>query len=238
MELRVLSWNLMHGRSVPGSGRDLLPEFTDALSGWDWDIALLQEVPPWWPAGLARALGCEQRAVLTSRNAALPVRRWVARRAPDLIKSNGGGADAILARSDRIAFHASRQLTRWPERRQVHAVQLGCGVWVGNLHATAHDTAAAQRDATAAAAALGEWATGVGGARPVILGGDFNLRDGELQTLGGRGDLSDLAVLASRDVDHILGGEGVRPAGAAQRLERGTLSDHVPLALSLEVDVP
>ena len=148
------------GVSVPGSGRDLLPEFTAALSGWDWDVALLQEVPPWWPAALARSLDCEQRTVLTSRNAALPVRRWVARRAPDLIKSQGGGANAILARCDRIAFHESRRLTRWPERRRVHAVQLGCGVWVGNLHATAHDTAAAQRDATTATEALHGWATG------------------------------------------------------------------------------
>ena len=41
-----------------------------------------------------------------------------------------------------------------------------------------------------------------GGARPVILGGDFNLRDGELRALA----LGDLAVLASRDVDHVLGG--------------------------------
>ena len=29
-------------------------EFTAALDGWDWDVALLQEVPPWWPARARR----------------------------------------------------------------------------------------------------------------------------------------------------------------------------------------
>ena len=70
--MRVLTWNLMHGRSVPGAGRDLLADFADALAGWEWDVALLQEVPPWWPAALGARLGAEYRTVLTSRNAGLP----------------------------------------------------------------------------------------------------------------------------------------------------------------------
>ena len=58
MQLRVLTWNLMHGRSVPPAGRDLRAEFTAALAGWEWDVALLQEVPPWWPpAARARRPG-------------------------------------------------------------------------------------------------------------------------------------------------------------------------------------
>ncbi len=89
--MRVLTWNLFHGRSVPPSGRDLLPEFTAALAGWGWDVALLQEVPPWWPAGLGAACGASARMALTSRNEGLPVRRWIAERSPDLIKSTGGG---------------------------------------------------------------------------------------------------------------------------------------------------
>ena len=34
-----------HGRSVPESRRDLFDEFAAALAGWEWDVALLQEVP-------------------------------------------------------------------------------------------------------------------------------------------------------------------------------------------------
>ena len=75
MPLRVLTWNLLHGRSVPPAGRELFDEFCAALAGWEWDVALLQEVPPWWPPALGARLGADQRSVLTSRNALLPVRR-------------------------------------------------------------------------------------------------------------------------------------------------------------------
>ncbi len=55
VQLRVLTWNLMHGRSVPSARRDLLDEFGAALHGWEWDVALLQEVPPWWTAAAGQA---------------------------------------------------------------------------------------------------------------------------------------------------------------------------------------
>ena len=95
---RLLTWNLFHGRAVPPAGRELLGEFTAALGAWEWDAALLQEVPPWWAAELASALDADYRMVLTSRNALPGVRRAIAVRWPDLIKSNGGGCDAILVR--------------------------------------------------------------------------------------------------------------------------------------------
>ena len=226
MELRVLTWNLFHGRSVPGAGRDLRPEFTAALAGWEWDVALLQEVPPWWPAELAGALGCEARAVLTSRNGLLPLRRAIARRFPDVIRSNGGGADAILARADRIVTHHAERLCRLPERRWVHGVGLACGVWVANLHATAGDAPAARRDVERAAEAARGWA-GSWGAR-LIVGGDLNLRSPAVPGL---------RVVGSSHVDHVLAGDGVRRGGGAATLDRGELSDHVPLAVTVEVEL-
>src|SRR3954466_471176 len=131
--LRVLTWNVFHGRAVPSAGRDLEREFAAALAGWEWDVALLQEVPPWWPARLAASYD----VALTSRNALLPVRRWLAERRPDLLRSGGGSANAILVRGgERIAGRARRRLRLWPERRVVHAVRLEpSGVWVANLHA-------------------------------------------------------------------------------------------------------
>ncbi len=216
----------MHGRAVPDAGRDLFDEFAAALDQWSWDVALLQEVPPWWPAQLATRLHAEQRTVLTSRNGLLALRRAIATRAPDLIKSNGGGANAILAREDRIVADAALRLCRLPERRWVHGAQLACGVWVANLHATAHDTAAAQRDLSTAAAASRSWAREA--RMPLILGGDFNLR--EVTAPG-------LRTVASRDVDHVLIGEGAEVVQAPERLERGTLSDHVPLVVGLELDL-
>jgi endonuclease/exonuclease/phosphatase family metal-dependent hydrolase len=222
VRLRVLTWNLMHGRSVPGSGHDLFGPFCASLAGWEWDVALLQEVPPWWPQLLARRLLCEQVSVRTSRNALLPLRRFVAVRRPDLIKSNGGGANAILARSDRIVDHRSVRLCRLPERRWAHGVQLAWGVWLVNLHATAYAPERARRDVAIASREARIWARGL----PLVLGGDFNLDAPEARGL---------RSVAERDVDHILIGEPLRVIGEAQTLDRGTLSDHVPLAVTLDV---
>ena len=128
MRLRVLTWNLKHGRSVPGANRDLLGEFAAALGAWQWELALLQEVPPWWPQGLCARLAADvsQRRVLTSRNALLPLRRAIAERWPELIKSGGGGANAILVRGPGIELAEQRtlRLALWPERRQLQAVRL------------------------------------------------------------------------------------------------------------------
>lgn len=221
MRLCVLSWNLMHGRSVPGSGRELLDDFSAALAGWSWDVALLQEVPPWWPPVLARRLGdCQQRLVLTSRNSCLPLRRAVAVRWPDVIKSNGGGANAILVRRQRIAEHRALRLCVWPERRRLHAVRLGSDLWVGNLHATVHDEAAARRDTERARRRALAWAAG----SPLILGGDFNVRSLSLDGL---------AYAGGHDVDHVFAA-GLVPLGGAQVLERGALSDHAPVLIELE----
>jgi endonuclease/exonuclease/phosphatase family metal-dependent hydrolase len=219
VRLTVLTWNLFHGRAAgAGAGRNLFVDFADALAGWQWDVALLQEVPPWWPSPLAQRLDAEYRVVLTSRNGLLALRRAIATRWPDAIKSNGGGSDAILVRHDRIVEHRAQRLTRLPERRWVHAVQLASGIWVANLHATAHDTAAAWRDGRAAATAATEWAHG----SPLVLGGDFNLREPAFDGF---------TRVASRDVDHLFLAR-LQLVGEPAVLERGALSDHPPLTAS------
>jgi hypothetical protein len=77
------------------------------------------------------------------------VRRAVARRWPDLIKSNGGGANAILVRGAAPVEHRVARLRRLPERRVVHAVRLAGGPWVANLHAQVRPHAAARADLAA-----------------------------------------------------------------------------------------
>jgi endonuclease/exonuclease/phosphatase family metal-dependent hydrolase len=212
--MRVVTWNLFHGRAIPGAGRSLQHEFAGALASWAWEVALLQEVPPWYPGPLAQAAGAVQRRALTSRNALLPLRRWAAERWPDVVKSQGGGANAILVRGEEIVEDRAVTLRRWPERRVAHGVRLASGVWVVNLHATAHSPRRARADLDRAIEA---W----GGANPLVLGGDLNLRDP-------RG----LERVASRGVDHVLA-RGLVRAGAPEVLDRGTLSDHPPLAVSL-----
>jgi endonuclease/exonuclease/phosphatase family metal-dependent hydrolase len=219
MVSRVLTWNLKHGLAVPPAGRDLFDEFAAALGGWEWDAALLQEVPPWWPSPLAARLDCEQRLVLTSRNALLPLRRTIAVRWPDLIKSNGGGCNAILVRGDSIVEHRVKRLCLWPERRWLQAVRLHGGGWVANLHATAHDTSAAIRDGRLAGATVERWAGGA----PIVLGGDFNLR--ELS-------LDGFERAAGHDVDHVFV-RGLLASRDARVLERGHLSDHAPVSVGV-----
>ena len=174
MAMRVLTWNLFHGRAVPPAGRNLQAAFARALAGWEWDVALLQEVPPWWPPALARACDAEARTALTSRNALLALRRAIAIRAPDLIKSNGGGANAILVRTQfaTIVDHRRVLLRRWPERRVCHAVALSDGTWCANLHAQVHSPARAAADI--ALARLRRCAGPATGRS--LLGGDFNVR--------------------------------------------------------------
>lgn len=210
----------MHGRSVPAAGRDLLDSFAAALEHWDWDVALLQEVPPWWPRLVSARLRAEHRFVLTARNELLPLRRQIATRWPDLIKSGGGGANAILTREDRIVDQRTLRLCWLPERRWVHGVRLARGVWMANLHATAHNAAAALRDGQLAASTALAWAAG----EPLVLGGDFNLR---------RLALDGLRHTAAHDVDHVFAA-GLTASGAGEVLDRGRLSDHAPVAVDLE----
>jgi endonuclease/exonuclease/phosphatase family metal-dependent hydrolase len=215
----VLTWNLFHGRSVPDAPREQLAEFADRLAAWEWDVALLQEVPPWWPPTLGRACGASARTALTSRNWLLPVSRWAARRRPDVVKSWGGGANAILVRSEEVVEHRVRTLRAWPERRVVHGVRLQRGWWVCNLHAQAHSEARAQADIAIAAATATAWSAGA----PVVFGGDLNTR---------RPVAAGFAHVAGEGVDHVLA-RGLHVAGAARTLPHGRLSDHAPVLASL-----
>jgi endonuclease/exonuclease/phosphatase family metal-dependent hydrolase len=212
--VRVLTWNLFHGRAVPSAGRPLLSEYATTIAGWEWDLALLQEVPPWWPPILAAVAGAEHRTALTARNSWLPARRAIASRAPDLLQANGGGANAILARIP-IDGHRCVELTRRPERRVAHGVRLGDGGWVANLHATLRPKVRTRADVARAVATLAD-------AERLILGGDFNLR---------RVDAAGLEHVAGHGVDHVLarGWLGAR----AEVLNAGQLSDHRPVRVVL-----
>jgi endonuclease/exonuclease/phosphatase family metal-dependent hydrolase len=182
------------------------------LAGWEWDVALLQEVPPWWPETLAAATGAQERHVLTSRNFGLRARRAISSRNPDILKANGGGANAILVRGT-IHEHREQRLTWWPERRWAHGVRLDDG-WVVNLHASTHRDAWARRDTLRALAAFDA---------PLLFGGDINLR--------GRPELPGMRWVGGNRVDHLY--TTGREATRAEVLDRGRLSDHPPVRVTL-----
>ena len=211
----ILTWNLFHGRAVPEERRSLLAEFTSLLASWEWDVALLQEVPPWWPPSLGASCGASARTALTSRNWFLPIARPLAERRPDLIKSWGGGANAILVRGERVLDHGAHTLRHWPERRVVHGVRLEGGLWVSNVHTQAHSESRAQADLANA----GSWTILRPQGATAILGGDMNTRAPVAPGF---------AHAAGHGVDHILV-RGLEVVAPGRTLDRGTLSDHCPV---------
>jgi endonuclease/exonuclease/phosphatase family metal-dependent hydrolase len=217
--MRVLTWNLYHGRTVPPSGRSVVNEFAAALDGWEWDVALLQEVPPWWPPMLARATGADQRTQLTSRNWVLPLQQAISERNPDILKSWGGGANAILVRGRAILEHRAERLRRRPEARWVHGVRVA-DTWAVNVHSQNHPEADALADTRAAVEHARRWA----GGEPLIFAGDVNLKRPP--------ELPGIVHLGGNHVDHLFS-SGRPAAGKREVLDRGHLSDHPPVAVTL-----
>jgi len=204
--VRVLSWNLFHGRDFPPDprlftwrsrllritergteheqvNRSLLSEFSDVLSNMSWDFALLQEAPPRWLDPLGRACAAGGRMALTSRNSLPWLRAAVAELNPDLIASNEGGSNQVLLRAPWRVVEVRRDvLTDRRERRVLLLVRAagpgGRELSLGCLHASRGATSAA-RDVARAAEVAGAWT----GGRPLLLGGDFNVRPEEAPEL-------------------------------------------------------
>jgi endonuclease/exonuclease/phosphatase family metal-dependent hydrolase len=227
--MRVLSWNLFHGRSLPPARSGLAHAFAEKIAEWEWQVAMLQEVPPWWPASLAQHASAQALSALTSRNALLPLRRVLAERRPELAKSNGGGCNAVLSR-EAIREHRELRLRRWPERRVAQLVRLSSGICVANYHGSTRVALAEEE-----LARLWREALAFAAGDPLILGGDLNLRT----PLSPPADL-DAVHLARRDVDHLFGWR-MAPVGEARLLDRHAevagrsleLSDHPPLLVEV-----
>jgi hypothetical protein len=208
-------------------------------------VALLQECPPRFAAGLAGACAAEPHRVLTSRNSLGGLRVLAARLNPDLIASAEGGSNLTLVRGSGPLGQIveRRQLTiheGWPERRAMAFTRTAAGVCVANLHATNDRPALATEDVLLAAEAANAWA----GDEPLLFGGDLNLRPAE--TPGAFAELRERFGLeggtAPKAIDHLLS-RGLAAAAAAaawvperRELRRDglalRLSDHAPVQAS------
>ena len=223
--MRVLTWNLFHGRAVPDRPGPLLDDFAGHLAGWPWDVALLQEVPPWWGPPLGSATQASARTALTSRNWLLPLRRLVAEGWPALLGSWGGGANVILVRpsAGRIAEHRTSTLRLLPERRVVHAVRLADGTWVANVHCQGHGEARAQADLARSARTVKGWS----GTAPSVLGGDVNT----FHPVTPPG----FVRIGGHRVDHVFAHRFAprHPRRPATTPPRGGLSDHAAVLVDL-----
>ena len=276
MALTVLTWNLFHGRDFPPNpalrtwrsrllrvserdathlqvNRELFDEFAGLLAGARWDLALLQESPPRWATGLARACNAEHHLCLTSRNSFSWVRAALARLNPDLIASNEGGSSLTLVRRDagRIIERHELELGRGPgpERRTMAFTRIELiderQICVANLHASAgpERRALAEEQVMHAAARAAARAASA----PLILGGDLNLRPRQstaFARLEARFGL--LGPTSPGSLDHLLYRdlEALSPAASwapeqrevAEDALRIRLSDHAPVQGEFRID--
>ena len=262
----ALTWNLFHGRDFPpdpalltarsrvlglterGTGhaqvnRPLLDEYVRVLARHPWDVALLQEAPPYWLEPLGRALGAHGALALTSRNVLPAPRRWLHARRPDLLGAWEGGSNQLLVRPPWRITHTHRlTVARLPERRRMLWARLaregGAELCVAVVHLTTRLPAAARREAATAAGSAVRWS----GNAPLLFGGDLNLSPRsapeafeELQARHGLGPPT-----APGAIDHLLarGLRVVEPPRALPDAGREVpgpdglslrLSDHAPV---------
>ena len=243
--VRLLTWNLFHGRDFPPDAslftrrsrwlrtternathvqvnRSLRPEFIDWIAAADWDVALLQEAPPRWLPRLCRECGAAGVLALTSRNFLPRLRGVLADWNTDLIGSDEGGSNQLLVRPPwRVAERRRLTLAVSPERRRMLWARLEAPgrspLCVGNVHLSTDQNAAIAEAGVAARRAV-EWA----GDAPLVLGGDFNFRQarrpGAYERLEAAYGLA--APTAPTAIDHLL--------------VRGAAVDHPPRALPPE----
>jgi endonuclease/exonuclease/phosphatase family metal-dependent hydrolase len=244
MQLRVLSWNLFHGRDHPPDpalntwrsrllrtternathlqvNRDLFDEFAAVLAAADWDVALLQECPPRWGEPLALATGGVAHRALTSRNSLPRLRELVARINPDLIASNEGGSNLTLVRGA-IADRRELELTPGPspERRvmafsRITPRRAGFELCVANVHASAGPQRRAAAEREIHLAA--DRACEWAGALPLVFGGDLNLRPRDTELFDELADRLGLRPPTHPDaLDHLLARGVEAPTTPAQ----------------------
>ena len=261
MPLKVISWNIFHGRDAPpdralytwrsrltrrterGSthlqvNRELLPEFATLLGepNPDWDIAILQECPPRWADELSRRLDADLHLSLTSRNTWPRLRAAIARRNPDLIASGEGGSNLTLVRhrAGRIVTRRELAIRRGPrpERRTMALTTLENGLSIANLPATNDQPDLAAEELRLAASTALRWA----GDDPLIFAGDFNLRPAEqpefFVELEREFGLSE--PTSGSAIDHILvrGLKVIKPPQAVPAEARELSEDGLSLRLS------
>jgi endonuclease/exonuclease/phosphatase family metal-dependent hydrolase len=275
VQFTAIAWNLFHGRDFPPDpalftwrsrlfgvserndthvqvNRELLDEFAAVLAGAEWDVALLQEVPPRFAAPLAaKCGGAEAHRVLTSRNGLGALRAAAARLNPDLIASGEGGSNLTLVRPAAalgaiverrgLAIHEGR-----PERRAMALTRTASGVCVANLHATNDQPTLAVADVLLAARAAVEFA----GEAPLLFGGDLNLRPrqnpevfaelAERYGLGGHTGPDAIDHLLARGMAAIVP-PAPWPPQRRELSEGGLalrLSDHTPVEARFETATP
>jgi endonuclease/exonuclease/phosphatase family metal-dependent hydrolase len=228
----VRSWNVFHGNTLPPDRRSHLERMVRLATADRPDVLCLQEVPLWALSRLAQWSGMSVQHVVT-RPALLGT--WlggvITRLNNGLFRSGlAGQANAILLAPGlgALAHHKLRIDQQREEPRFCHAVRLEDRA-IGNLHATG----AFSQPAIAAAEILRAEAfvTGIAGALPCVLAGDFNLRADHMPELPGWSAVGP-------GIDHVV----VRGLSSSplfvwplerRRVDGVVLSDHAPVEVTV-----
>lgn len=232
-ELRVLSWNLFHGRDFPPDpalrklrsvlfrtvthnnthvqvNRSLYEEFAGVLCSAYWDVCLLQECPPRWADRLSEQCQAAAYGALTSRNWLSSLRNVIAERNPDLMGAWEGGSNLTLVRPPwQIVEGASVLLNPLRERRLRERRRLALTRLVDRdlevCIGNLHLSANVPDQAAREARRAAETALDWARGAPVLLGGDFNVRPGSTVVFDDLCDGASLCGTTSSDgIDHIL----------------------------------
>lgn len=232
--IRVLSWNLFHGRDAPPDpalrtwrsrlfriternathrqvNRDLRREFLSVLAGTEWDLALLQECPPRWIEDLELACNAASHRSLTSRNSLPWLRAALARINPDLIASSEGGSNLILVQREGALGSGTRPEIL--ERRELdlqtspeHRTMAFARLASGVCVANLHATNSRPELAGQEVLHAARAAVEWAASEPLVFGGDLNIRpDQQPQIFAELRDRFGLSQPTSPgSIDHLL----------------------------------
>jgi endonuclease/exonuclease/phosphatase family metal-dependent hydrolase len=229
----VRSWNVFHGNALPPRRKGYLRRMVELASVDGPDVLCLQELPVWSLPRLENWSGmASEGAVARPPLWPAPLSAWLTRVNQGFFRSAvSGQANAILVRADHAVEDLGKERIseRGRERRVCQAARVGNRLVVANLHASNDfrrpEVPRAEVDRTRAfAEALAR------PGEPVVLAGDFNIREPLLDGYSPPGP----------GIDQILVRGAASGPLAVWPLERRTrdgvvLSDHTPVELTLEL---
>ncbi|CAN5686814.1 hypothetical protein BH20ACT14_BH20ACT14_01250 [soil metagenome] len=228
MPLVVRTWNVFHGNALPPRRRGFLREMIELICDDSPDVVCLQEVPVWGIARLEewssmQAVPVVARFPRVPGRAGVRVTRW---NQGFFRSAFVGQANAVLVTRSLTAEDRGHLQISDPgrERRVVQAVGVAGSYVIANLHANrGHEVAQLELERSQAFAEAAACEDEV-----VVLAGDFNLRDFQLD---------DYSASAA-GIDHILvqGASVSAPlVWPTERRERdgAVLSDHAPVEVTI-----
>ena len=234
MELRVLSWNLFHGRdrapdpslhtwrsrltrqTVRGGGyaqvnRDLYEQFSELLCIAEWDIALLQECPPRWAESLAVECRAHCHRALTARNLPRPgglqsLQGLLARANPDLIASWEGGSNVTMVRTRDPHENAIANRRELTLTRSPETRRMAFSRLAAGVCVANLHASEARESAEREVLTAARTAVEWANGAPLIFGGDLNLRPASSPGLFERleAELGLEGATGDQVIDHLL----------------------------------